>query len=46
MGTQELTKTDIIKIIEQLDRLLPTNFIDKQDRGRKEACIVSRRVRV
>ena len=35
MVPQELTKSDIVKIIEQLDKLLPSNFVNKQGRGRK-----------
>jgi len=34
---QELTKSDIVKIIEQLDKLLPSNFVNKQGRGRRKA---------
>ena len=34
---QELTKNDIVKIIEQLDKLLPSNFVSKQGRGRRKA---------
>jgi len=26
---QELTKSDIVKIIEQLDKLLPSNFTER-----------------
>ena len=37
MVPQELTKSDIVKIIEQLDKLLPSNFVNKQGRGRKKA---------
>ena len=29
---QVLTKNDIVKIIEQLDKLLPSNFVNKQGR--------------
>jgi len=36
MVTQELTKNDIVKIIEQLDKLLPSIFVNKQGRGRKK----------
>ena len=35
MVPQELTKNDIVKIIEQLDKLLPSIFVNKQGRGRK-----------
>jgi len=31
------TKSDIVKIIEQLDKLLPSNFVNKQGRGRRKA---------
>ena len=34
---QVLTKSDIVKIIEQLDKLLPSNFVNKQGRGRRKA---------
>ena len=37
MVPQELTKSDIVKIIEQLDKLLPSNFVNKQGRGRRKA---------
>jgi len=37
MVPQELTKSDIVKIIEQLDKLLPTNIVNKQGRGRKKS---------
>ena len=36
MVPQELTKSDIVKIIEQLNKLLPSNFVNKQGRGRKK----------
>jgi len=29
MIPQVLTKNDIVKIIEQLDKLLPSNFVNK-----------------
>ena len=35
MIPQKLTKSDIVKIIELLDKLLPSNFVNKQGRGRK-----------
>jgi len=31
------TKNDIVKIIEQLDKLLPSNFVSKQGRSRRKA---------
>ena len=34
---QVLTKSDIVKIIERLDKLLPSNFVNKQGRGRRKA---------
>ena len=37
MVPQVLTKSDIVKIIEQLDELLPSNFVNKQGRGRRRA---------
>jgi len=36
MVPQELTKSDIVKIIEQLDKLLPSNFVNKQYKNRWE----------
>ncbi len=36
MAPQELSKSDIVKIIEQLDKLLPSNFVNKQGRGRRK----------
>ena len=30
MVPQELTKSDIVNIIEQLDKLLPSNFVNKE----------------
>jgi len=36
MVSQELSKSDIVKIIEQLDKLLPSNFVSKQRRGRRK----------
>ena len=33
MVPQELTKSDIVKIIEQLDRLLLPNLVNKQGDG-------------
>ena len=36
MVPQELTKSDIVKIIEQLDKLLPSNFVNKQGRNKTE----------
>ena len=32
MISQKLTKSDIVKIIDQLDKLLPSNFVNKQGR--------------
>jgi len=37
MVPQELSKSDIVKIIELLDKLLPFNSINKQGRGRRKA---------
>ena len=37
MVSQELSKSDIVKIIERLDKLLPSNFVSKQRRGRRKA---------
>ncbi|MHA1408353.1 MAG: hypothetical protein ACTSSG_13365 [Candidatus Heimdallarchaeaceae archaeon] len=37
MIPQVLTKSDIVKIIERLDKLLPSNFVNKQGRGRRKA---------
>ena len=37
MVPQVLTKSDVVKIIEQLDKLLPSNFVSKQGRGRRKA---------
>ncbi|MHA1408400.1 MAG: hypothetical protein ACTSSG_13600 [Candidatus Heimdallarchaeaceae archaeon] len=37
MVPQELTKSDIVKIIEQLDKLLPPNFANKQGRSERKA---------
>jgi len=37
MVPQELPKSDIVKIIEQLDKLLPSNSINKQGRDRRKA---------
>jgi len=36
MIPQKLTKSDIVKIIEQLDKLLPSNFVNKQGRDRRK----------
>ncbi len=36
MIPQKLTKSDIVKIIEQLDKLLPSNFVNKQGRSRRK----------
>jgi len=36
MVPQELSKSDIVKIIEQLDKLLPSNFVNKQGRDRRK----------
>jgi len=37
MVPQELAKSDIVKIIEQLGKLLPSNFVNRQVRGRRKA---------
>jgi len=37
MAPQELSKSDIVKIIKQLDKLLPSISINKQGRGRRKA---------
>ncbi|RKX46481.1 MAG: hypothetical protein DRP27_01220 [Thermotogae bacterium] len=37
MVPQELSKGDIVKVIEQLDKLLPSISINKQGRGRRKA---------
>ena len=37
MVPQELSKSDIVKIIELLDKLLPSNSINKQGRDRRKA---------
>ena len=37
MIPQKLTKSDIVKIIELLDKLLPSNSINKQGRDRRKA---------
>ena len=31
MVPRELSKSDIVRIIEQLDKLLPSSFVNKQD---------------
>jgi len=33
MVPHELSKSDIVKIIDQLNMLLPSNFVNKQGRG-------------
>ena len=35
MIPQQFSKSNIVKIIKQLDNLLPSNFLNKQGRGRK-----------
>jgi len=37
MIPHELSKSDIVKIIELLDMLLPSNFVNKQGRDRRKA---------
>ena len=37
MVPQGLSKSGIVKTIEQLNKLLPSNFVDKQGRGRRKA---------
>jgi len=37
MVPHELSKSDIVKIIEQLDKLLPSISINKQGRDRRKA---------
>ncbi|RKX45832.1 MAG: hypothetical protein DRP27_03045 [Thermotogae bacterium] len=37
MAPQELSKSDIVKIFERLDKLLPSNPVNKQGRGRRKA---------
>ena len=36
MIPQQFSKSNIVKIIKQLDNLLPSNFLNKQGRGRKK----------
>jgi len=42
MVPHELSKSDIVKIVEQLNMLLPFGFINKQGRGRGKRLITAR----
>ena len=44
MVPHELSKSDIVKIVEQLNMLLPFDFVNKQGRGRGKRLITTRAI--